>query len=62
LHQLDMAAVETLNSSHAENGAVKAPGATRELPIRTVSDKSIPPPGQTLTGKQEHCECSPPRR
>lgn len=27
-----------------------------DLPVRTNSSKSsLPPPGQTLTGKQEHC-------
>ncbi|KAI8217432.1 hypothetical protein K4K53_009210, partial [Colletotrichum sp. SAR 10_77] len=25
-----------------------------QLPVRTKSDASIPPPGQSLTGKQEH--------
>lgn len=43
-----------------ENGAAHENGAaiaeTRELPVRTISTKSIPPPGQSLTGKQEHCE------
>ncbi|KAI6405224.1 hypothetical protein MCOR20_006653 [Pyricularia oryzae] len=41
-----------------ENGAAHENGAaiaeTRELPVRTISTKSIPPPGQSLTGKQEH--------
>ena len=27
------------------------------LPLRQKDSKDVPPPGQTLTGKQEHCMC-----
>ncbi|KAL8295251.1 hypothetical protein RB597_008577 [Gaeumannomyces tritici] len=37
-----------------ENGVAPAQDSTKGLPIRTASSKTIPPPGQTLTGKQEH--------
>ena len=31
--------------------------STREaLPYRPKEEKDVPPPGQTLTGKQEHCK------
>ena len=25
------------------------------LPVRSKGNRDVPPPGQTLTGKQEHC-------
>ncbi|KAG7050489.1 PX domain-containing protein [Colletotrichum scovillei] len=40
-----------------QNGAAVDPAqapVTRELPLRSKSNMSIPPPGQSLTGKQEH--------
>lgn len=33
--------------------------SSTELPIRTNSVGGVPPPGHTLTGKQEHCTYSP---
>ncbi len=27
------------------------------LPVRPKGKEDVPPPGQTLTGKQEHCTC-----
>lgn len=38
------------------NGHATESGDAVSLPVRTDSSKSsLPPPGQTLTGKQEHC-------
>jgi hypothetical protein len=30
-------------------------GDARQLPVRAKSAASLPQPGQSLTGKQEHC-------
>jgi hypothetical protein len=36
--------------------ATANPPSTVDLPVRSKQD-ATPPPGQTLTGKQEHCKC-----
>lgn len=41
------------------NGAATKSPKPIEMPLRTNSNSSVPPPGQTLTGKQEHCALSP---
>ncbi|KAL8387779.1 hypothetical protein RB595_009678 [Gaeumannomyces hyphopodioides] len=47
--------VEPQNGApRVENGAAPAHDAAMGLPIRAASSKTVPPPGQTLTGKQEH--------
>ncbi|KAL3964246.1 hypothetical protein ACCO45_001250 [Purpureocillium lilacinum] len=48
-HRLAMASADK-----GENGAPVAAKATMSLPLRTNSDPSAPPPGNALTGKQEH--------
>lgn len=46
----------TSGISSGANGHVTESGDAVALPVRTDSSKSsLPPPGQTLTGKQEHC-------
>ena len=35
--------------------AASRPNGSASLPIRNRSKSEIPPPGQALTGKQEHC-------
>ena len=40
----------------ADDGGAAAPNSTFDLPVRTASIGGAPPPGQSLTGKQEHCE------
>ncbi|GJN77665.1 PX domain-containing protein [Purpureocillium lilacinum] len=42
------------SADKGENGAPVAAKATMSLPLRTNSDPSAPPPGNALTGKQEH--------
>lgn len=37
-----------------ENGSAPNPSSSAELPLRTSSATATPPPGQALTGKQEH--------
>lgn len=55
-----MASLEKVQNgtSVKENGAdpekAAAINETRNLPVREASSKSLPPPGQSLTGKQEH--------
>lgn len=51
-----MAVEETVNNDAV--ATTPATGSAVKLPIRTTSDGGIPPPGQSLTGKQEHCETS----
>lgn len=47
--------VEAQNGApRVENGAAPAHDTAKGIPIRTASSKTVPPPGQTLTGKQEH--------
>lgn len=44
------------STSSGANGHATESGDAVTLPVRTDSSKSsLPPPGQTLTGKQEHC-------
>lgn len=51
----------TASMGSGANGHATEPGGAVTLPIRTdSSNSSLPPPGQTLTGKQEHCS-SPPQ-
>ncbi|KAL6869622.1 hypothetical protein ACO1O0_000948 [Amphichorda felina] len=38
----------------ADDGGAAAPNSTFDLPVRTASIGGAPPPGQSLTGKQEH--------
>ncbi|KAJ0121271.1 PX domain-containing protein [Diaporthe amygdali] len=46
---------ESSNTNSGANGHAVESGDAVNLPIRTDSSKSsLPPPGQTLTGKQEH--------
>ncbi|KAK2610830.1 hypothetical protein N8I77_004227 [Diaporthe amygdali] len=46
---------ESSNTNSGANGHAVESGNAVNLPIRTDSSKSsLPPPGQTLTGKQEH--------
>ncbi|KAK7719694.1 hypothetical protein SLS64_001873 [Diaporthe eres] len=46
---------KTSSTSSGANGHATESGDTVALPVRTDSSKSsLPPPGQTLTGKQEH--------
>lgn len=40
-------------AAEADDGGVPA-NSTVDLPIRTASVGGVPPPGQSLTGKQEH--------
>lgn len=54
--QLDMASSSATNSG--ANGHPPGPGTSVDLPVQTNGSKSsLPPPGQSLTGKQEHCAC-----
>lgn len=51
-----MASADEEAGSAVANGGAPAPGRPVELPLQPKkSDLSIPPPGQALTGKQEHC-------
>ena len=43
------------NDAAQANAAFMANGSA-SLPIRNRSKSEIPPPGHSLTGKQEHCK------
>lgn len=50
-----MSSAASVQGKHTQNGEVTEPGRSSfELSLRTNANTSIPPPGQTLTGKQEH--------
>ncbi|KAH8885227.1 hypothetical protein GQ53DRAFT_371701 [Thozetella sp. PMI_491] len=49
-----MAADEPDTKSQAADGSAGNPAPATDLPLRSKSNTSIPPPGQSLTGKQEH--------
>lgn len=51
----------SLETGGSPNGHLVEPtGTSVDLPLRNNDSKSsLPPPGQSLTGKQEHCACVP---
>lgn len=50
-------AAESQEMGATAGAAVPAPVPVVDLPVRTAKkEDTVPPPGQALTGKQEHCE------